>query len=93
MVKAKDLIKSQEEKKKIKEKTFKKILERIEKKISIASNSDFYYTYYEIPELILGLPLYSVQDCIKYVKKKLEKNGFKVLFSEPNILLISWQPN
>jgi hypothetical protein len=93
MVKAKDLCKLQEEKKKLKENTFKKILERIEKKISIASNSDFYYTYYEIPELILGLPLYSIQDCITYVKKKLEKNGFKVFFSEPNILLISWQPN
>ncbi|ULY68524.1 hypothetical protein [Chlorella virus XW01] len=93
MVKAKDLIKSQEDKKKLKEKTYRKILERIEKKISIASNSDFYYTYYEIPEFILGLPLYSIKDCILYVKKKLEKNGFKVLISEPNILLISWQPN
>jgi hypothetical protein len=93
MVKAKDLIKSQEEKKKLKEKTYKKILDRIEKKISIASNGDFYYTYYEIPELILGLPLYSLKDCILYVKKKLENNGFKVIISEPNILFISWQPN
>jgi hypothetical protein len=93
MVKAKDLVKSQEEKKKLKEKTYKKILERIEKKISIASNSDFYYTYYEVPELILGLPLYSIKDCIVYVKKKLEYNGFKVLLSEPNTLFISWQPN
>lgn len=93
MVKAKDLIKSQEEKKKLKENTYKKILERIEKKISIASNSDFYFTYYEVPELLLGLPLYSVKDCIIYVTKKLEKNGFKVNFYEPNVLLISWQPN
>jgi uncharacterized protein (DUF302 family) len=93
MVKAKDLIKIQEEKKKLKEKTYKKILERIEKKISIASNGDFYYTYYEVPELILGLPLYSVKDCILYVKKKLEHNGFKVIISEPNTLIISWNPS
>ena len=46
----------------------------------------------EIPKLIIGLPIYSVEGCIKYVVKKLEKNGFEVdLLSDSNIF-ISWYP-
>ena len=93
MVKAEDLIKQQKEREDKKKEIFKKILEKIEKKIVLASNSNFYECKYEIPEFLMGMPIYSVDDCKKYIKQKLKKNGFKVDNLINNIILISWYPN
>lgn len=93
MVKADELIKQQKERKKLKKKTFSKILNLVEKRIQMSSNSNNYYTWYEIPELILGLPIYNLNECKKYLIKKLEKNGFKTESYEPNLILITWFPD
>ena len=90
MVKAQDLIKSQKEREKIKYKTFSKIYSNIEKKISIASSSNFYYVWYEIPEFIIGFPLYNVTECKSFVIKQLQDNGFKVEEFDNNIILVTW---
>ncbi len=92
MVKAQDLINNQKEREKIKYKTFGKIYNNIEKKIAIASSSNFYYAWYEIPEFIMGFPLYNVSDCKKNVIRQLKDNGFDIEEFENNIILIKWFP-
>ena len=92
MVKAKDLIKQQKERDEKKKIIFKKIFEKLEKKIVLASSSNFYECKYEVPEFLLGMPIYSIEDCKKYLKVKLKENGFKVNNLNDNILLISWYP-
>jgi hypothetical protein len=92
LIKAEDLIKDQYERNKRKQDTFNKIYKNIENKIKIASIGNNYYTVYEIPEFILGIPLYCTKDAIIYLKKKLVENGFYVEHFEPNILLINWLP-
>lgn len=92
MVKAQDLISAQKEREKIKYKTFTQVYKKIEKKISIASASNYYYIYYTIPEFIIGLPLYNCKECITVVSKQLSENGFEITLYDPNILLISWFP-
>lgn len=92
MIKASDLILKQEERKNIKYKTFNKIYKLVEKKIVLASSTDFYYIWYEIPEFLIGYPLYNYKECIRCVKGRLEENDFLVEEYEPNILLISWFP-
>jgi hypothetical protein len=92
MVKANDLIKEQKERENKKKETFEKILLKIEKKIIFASSANNYFTGYLIPEFILGLPFYSIDDCKEYLQKKLEKNGFETEFFEPNVLIIKWFP-
>ena len=91
MVKAEDLVKEQQERENQKKETYKKIFDRIEKKISLASASNFYECNYEIPKFIIGLPLYNLKKCKKFVTKKLIENGFKVE-SEENVISISWKP-
>ena len=90
MVKAEDLKKEREEKKKQKEKTFKKIYKIAEKKIIIANTGNNTVAWFEIPEFILGVPIYKILECKKYLVKKLKKNGFNTEFFEPNILKIDW---
>ena len=93
MVDANDLIKEQKKREEIKIVTFEKIYKTIEKKIKLASASNYYYVWHEMPEFILGLPTYNLKSCIKFVVKKLKENNFECDWFMPNILLIKWFPN
>jgi hypothetical protein len=92
MVKAQDLISEQKKRENTKFNTYYKVYSNIEKKITIASASNYYYIWYEIPELILGTPGYKLGECIDYIKKKLTNDGFNVKFYEPNVILVEWFP-
>lgn len=92
MVKAKDLIESQKKRENIKYKSFYKIYENIEKKIILASSSNFYSVSYEIPNFIIGYPFYNLDECKKFIKKNIEKDGFEIEEIERNIILIKWFP-
>jgi hypothetical protein len=90
MVNAQELINKQKEREQIKTLTYDKIYSFIEKKIILSSEGNSYYTWYQIPEFFIGLPLYSIDECQIYIRNKLKKNGFKTEFYQPNILLIKW---
>jgi hypothetical protein len=92
MVKASDLIKQQKEREDRKYITYDKIHTHIDKKITLASSANFYYTWYQIPEILIGMPTYNLNDCLKYLKEILIKDGFIITFYDPNILYISWFP-
>lgn len=92
MVNADDLIREQKEREEIKIETFKKVYKTIEKKIILASSSNYYYVWYEVPEFIMGLPTYKLKDCIVYIQQKLKENKFETDLYSPNILLIKWFP-
>ena len=93
MVKANDLINEQKKREDAKFATYNKIYSSIEKKIVLSSSSNFYYIWYEVPEVILGRPFYNLGECIQYLKDRLRNDGFKVEYYEPNVLLISWFPS
>ena len=90
MVKADKLIKEQKQRENKKHETFDKILVKIEKKIILASAANYYYTWYSIPEFIVGLPSYALNPCKDYIEIKLKNDGFETEFFEPNILFIKW---
>jgi hypothetical protein len=93
MVKAQELIKQQQEREERRKITFDKIYKLIENKIILASAGNYYYTWYQIPEFLVGLPMYSLTECQTYIQHKLKNNGFDTEFYNPNILLIKWQKN
>ena len=92
MIKASELIKQQKDRDLLKHKTYEKIYAIIEKKISLASLGNNYYTWYEIPQTLIGVSSYSIGDCEKYIGRKLKDNGFNAEFYDPNILYINWIP-
>ena len=74
-------------------KVYDKILARVHKKIKTAArnkNNNCFCTYV-VPEFILGLPRYNVEICTSYILDKLIANGFKVKYTHPNLIFISWQ--
>ena len=91
MVKAQDLISEQKEREKNKEKIYKKIYKKVETKIVQASSMNLYECWYQIPEFLFNIPLYNLEGCKIYLKKKLNNDGFSVYFTEGNIIVISWK--
>jgi hypothetical protein len=52
-----------------------------------------YFCFFEVPEFVLGYPLYDLNSCISYIQDTLVRNGFKVKYLFPRILFITWFPN
>ena len=74
-------------------KVYQKILARVHKKIKGTSrmrNSDK-FCFFLIPEFILGIPRYNIVECTTYIIEKLTDNGFRIKYTHPNLLFISWQ--
>tara|TARA_B110000495_G_C23005047_1_gene593624 strand:+ start:1307 stop:1900 length:594 start_codon:yes stop_codon:yes gene_type:complete len=74
-------------------KIYQKILARVHKKIKTTSrmrNSDK-FSFFLIPEFILGIPRYDMAECTSFIIEKLSDNGFMVKYTHPNLLFISWQ--
>lgn len=48
---------------------------------------------YVVPNVVFGLPLYNVNDCVIFIINKLIEKKFDVVFAFPTTLYISWKPN
>lgn len=59
----------------------------------IIKTADVEYTEcaYEIPEIVLGLPLYDIGTVVSYLRERLIDRGFRVAFVYPRVLIISWR--
>lgn len=90
MVTAEDLVKEQKERDIKRRKYFKKVYKLVERRIVDSSKINLYQCYYDIPNFIINVPLYSLDDCRKYIVDKLKSNGFKVQIYDENRLIISW---
>ena len=69
---------------------FDNILTQIHRRIKYHADLEQTFCLYNIPEFILGTPLYNVNDLKKYIINTLKKNGFKILYFHPNTIFISW---
>jgi len=66
------------------------ILKKCHSRILYNSNLQRTYCFYQIPEFVIGVPLYDVIELRKYIMNSLKTNGFDLLYVEPNWLFIYW---
>ena len=85
------LAEMQKNKFRIKINIYDNILKKIHQRIvNVASNSLDCFCFYVMQDFIFGIPNYNKNECIQYIFKKLLQNGFKVLYTHPNLFYISW---
>lgn len=74
-------------------KVYQKILARIHSKIKSTSRvrGNNKFCMYLLPEFLLGVPRYNINECTLYVMEKLTDNGFDIKYTHPNLLWISWR--
>jgi hypothetical protein len=71
---------------------FDEILKKVHARILYNSKLEKTYCFYHIPEFIIGVPLYNIRDLKQYIMNSLKRNGFQLLYIDPNWLFISWEP-
>jgi hypothetical protein len=71
---------------------YERILEKCHFKIKTAANKEQYEVYYDVPQYVVGLPLFNINRCMDYLIRSLSENGFKVVYNFPKMLHISWYP-
>lgn len=69
------------------------ILERVHRRIKLVASQDggLTFTTFVLPEVMIGQPLFNAEQCRSFVITSLVKNGFRVRYNHPNLLLISWE--
>ena len=45
---------------------------------------------YDIPEFLIGYPVYDMNDCVSYLHQELVSRGFNITYIFPKIFVISW---
>ena len=80
----------------INEKTLKRmelydsILKKCHSRILYNSGIQRSYCFYQIPEFVIGIPLYDVSELKNYITNSLKTNGFEIMNIEPNWVFIYW---
>lgn len=74
---------------------FDKILELIHRRIKVVASYNGQNTFYEIPGVMIGYPLYKLTECLNYIVDSLRNNGFLVQILPPPhvaVIYVSWDP-
>ena len=73
-------------------KSYNVILQKIHTRIKNTSRQkyDNECCWFVVPEIQLGVPRYDVKACTVYLIQELHENGFKVQYTHPNLLFITW---
>jgi len=67
------------------------ILKKCHHRILYNSRLQRPYCFFQIPEFVFGVPLYNVSELRNYMMNSLKKNGFQLLYIDPNWLFIHWK--
>ena len=66
------------------------VLKKCHHRIKYNSSLERTYCFFQVPEFIIGVPLYDITEMRNYVTNSLQKNVFELLYIEPNWLFIMW---
>lgn len=89
----KELHNIQKKKLQLKSVAYDRILELIHRRIKLVASYGGSNTFYEIPGLIVGYPLYNLIDCTNYIINSLRNNGLLIQLLPPphiSVIYISW---
>ena len=89
----KELHNIQKKKEQVKSVAYDRIVELIHRRIKMIATFGGSNTFYEIPGLVVGYPLYNLVDCTNYILKALRENGMLVQLLPPphiSVIYLSW---
>lgn len=85
-----EVLKIQKTRKNREKDIFDKIYDRVKIRINHIAKYGRTNCYYDIPQLMYGLPSVDLKDCGDYIQKKLEHEGFVVYRISEVSFLIDW---
>jgi hypothetical protein len=85
-----EILRIQNERKARVQTTYDKIFERVKIRINHSAKYGATSCYYDIPQLLYGLPSCDLKEAGTFVYKKLKKEGFDVHRVTDTLLIINW---
>tara|TARA_Y100001958_G_C21236339_1_gene562859 strand:- start:1364 stop:1795 length:432 start_codon:yes stop_codon:yes gene_type:complete len=70
---------------------FDDILRKLHNRIRYHAKNEKTFCFFQIPEFIIGVPLYNIDDLKEYLIKSLQKDGFEYMYIDPNWLFVTWE--
>lgn len=77
------------ERRRAKRECFKVILDKVYHRINAKAKLNWVRILYQVPPFTVGIPPYDVDECCRYVRRALRKDGFLVEIYG-TVLYISW---
>ena len=71
-------------------KIYETVLRQCHHRIKTTSNNYEEYTFFTIPNVIPGMPIFDTLSCCDYIMRALSDNGFKILNLGANFIFITW---
>lgn len=71
--------------------SFEKVLDMCFKQITSAANINASTCLFEVPEFVLGYPLFNINECIIYILDKLKKHNYIVNYYFPKLIQVAWK--
>jgi len=90
-----ELYHTRKEKQNVRLQCFDKVLEQSHRRIRTVAAVGGQNTFFEVPGVVVGLPLYNLHQCTAYIIDALRKVGFLVQVLPPPhvaVIYISWDP-
>lgn len=85
-----ELNRSITEKKNLSIEVYEKIVSKCHRRIESTTENLKTNCFFQIPEFVIGYPLYDLSKCIEYTVDELKKNGFLVKYYFPKTIYVSW---
>ena len=89
-LKMSDLFATMDDKLKKRLEIYDSVLVKCHKRIKYNSSLERTYCFYQVPEFIIGVPIFDINEMRTYIINSLKNNGFQIMYIEPNWLFISW---
>lgn len=70
--------------------TYNTIVRRVYHRVRTVSKRNEIHCIFQLPQLVIGMPLYDPFECCGYLIRTLKRDGFLVKYYHPNILYINW---
>lgn len=88
-----ELYSIQDQKKKNRVVCFNHVLQLCHRRIRMVSSYGGQNTFYEIPGVLIGFPLFDINECTEYIVNALRRNGLLVQILPPphyHVIYLSW---
>lgn len=92
MICASEIAKREQSRRNLRKETYKTILEQFSRKIQAASERGERFVHLSVPPLVIGFPLYPIEEARTYLARQITRSGYTVRHGlDPGEYVVSWE--
>lgn len=69
---------------------FDEVLAKAYAAVAAKAELNWTRTVFEVPRFVIGMPIYDIEPCVRFLARRMTRDGYAVEVFPPNIMYISW---